>query len=217
MLICAVGMCVSTLLVARTEASIVTIFVWSSTFAVILISWAFTKDRKAQSEIEKLFASFEIESSSDCVIRRQADLPEMRIQFADIQKAELYPGRYFVLRGKGREKIGIPVELEGFDELLEDVRKYVTVQTKGSNPVTKQLVIMATLMAAYLGALWSETPAISIPLNIVALFGIVGAFVYIRRNPNCSQKVRRTAFVYLLLAFTLVLKLLAIFGAQHSQ
>jgi len=149
-----------------------------------------------------------LEIGQDYLLRRQADVPDLRLQFAEVQAAEHVQGRYLRVIGttKGRV-ISIPEGVEQFDTVLKTVSSLCPVRVGTVEQWQKHRALMAAGLILFVILLWATSPLVVIPASLATGLVIVWVFFWIRRNPNVPAGTKRIAWIYCLFFLVCVVKL----------
>ena len=78
--------------------------------------------RRLRRRLIKCWETYDLEIGHDYLLRRQAGLPNLRLQFGEVQAVEYVRGRCLRVIGKTKSHaIAIPESVEHFDQVLETV------------------------------------------------------------------------------------------------
>ena len=157
--------------------------------------------RRMRRRLIKCWETYDLEIGRDYLLRRQADIPDFRLQFDDVQAVEHVQGRYLRVIGKTKSRaIAIPEGIDHFDQVLETVSSIRAVRVRTIEQWQKYRAFMAAGLLLYVILLWATSPVVVIPLSLAMGSVIVWVFFWIRRNPNISIK-QQTIRVDLLAVF----------------
>jgi len=135
------------------------------TYLAYLAFWA---PRKMKRRLAQCWNTYELEMGQDYLLRRQADLPDLRLKFDDVQAVEHVPGRYLRVIGKLKSQvISIPEGIEHFEQVREALSSVRAIQVRSVEVWKKQRVFMATGLILYATMLWSTSPVVVIPLSLL--------------------------------------------------
>jgi len=179
------------LMTLRNEPSITVIFVELG-FMGILASWmVFNSIRRLRRCVREMFETYELEIDDRGVAARRNDLPATRIDFADITRIEEVEGFWLTVIGRSaKQRIGIPRQLIGFDEVAERLRVYSPIEKK--KYPSYRIYAALPFLATYGVALWSHTPLLVL-LTCIAMWGFLGwALIYVQRSPIFLKRTKRT-------------------------
>lgn len=166
--------------------------------------------RRMRRRLIKCWETYDLEIGRDYLLRRQADIPDFRLQFDDVQAVEHVQGRYLRVIGKTKSRaIAIPEGIDHFDQVLETVSSIRAVRVRTIEQWQKYRAFMAAGLLLYVILLWATSPVVVIPLSLAMGSVVVWVFFWIRRNPNISIGSKRFAWIYWLFFLMCVLKLLA--------
>jgi hypothetical protein len=217
LIVCTAGMVGSFLLGSRSGAGLKWMISFAVIFGLTLIYLSVFIPRNARQRVRQMWDTYDLEIGANYLLRRQADLPDLRLQFDEVQRVEQSPGRYLLVIGNSRRQvIEIPQGIENFEEILSTVSTISPIQAPRVDWWRKRVMVMAAGIAGTLATLWSTSPAIVAPLSFGMSVYFLRAFVRIRRNPNCSPSTRRVAWLYLLFILVCAMKLLEAIG-RHVQ
>jgi hypothetical protein len=165
--------------------------------------------RRMRRRLIKCWETYDLEIGSDYLLRRQADIPDLRLQFDEVQAVEHVRGRYLCVVGNPKSRaIAIPEGIDRFDQVLETVSSIRPIRVRTIEQWQKYRAFMAAGLLLYVIMLWTTSPVVVISLSLAMGSVIVWAFSWIRRNPNISGSHKRIAWIYWLFLFVCVLKLL---------
>jgi len=154
-----------------------------------------------------MFATYELEFDDRGVAVRAKDLAATRIDFVDITRIEEVEGFWIAVIGKSaKQRIGIPRQLIGFDEVAERLRVYGSIEKK-KYPSYK-IYAAIPFLATYGVALWSQTP-LFIALACIAIWGFLGwALIYVQRSPSFLKRTKKRMWFALFPIATVIPKFL---------
>lgn len=169
--------------------------------------------RRMRRGLVKCWETYDLEIGPDYLLRRQADLPDLRLQFDEIQAVEQVQGRYLRVIGKSKHRaIAIPEDIDHFDEVLSTLSSLRPIRRRTLEQWQKYRLFMAAGLLLFMFMLWATSPFVVIPLSLLMGSAIVWVFFAIRHNPNCSVTAKRIAWAYWLFLMVCVLKLVVAFG-----
>jgi hypothetical protein len=173
--------------------------------------------RRMRRRLKQCWDTYDLEIGSDYLLRRQAGIPDLRLQFDEVQAVEHFQGRYLRVIGKTKSRvIAIPEGIDRFDQVLETVSSLRPVRVRTIEQWQKYRAFMAAGLLLYVVMIWATSPAVAIPLSLVMGSVIMWVFFWIRRNPYLSINQKRIAWIYWLFFLTCILKLLvAVDGINH--
>lgn len=166
--------------------------------------------RRMRRRLLKCWETYELNIGHDYLLRRQADIPDLRLQFDEVQAVERVQGRYLRVIGKTTSRvISIPESIDHFDQVLEIVSSLRPVRVRAVEQWQKYHAFMAAGLLLYMIMLWATSPVIVIPLSLAVGAVIVWVVFWIRRNPNIPGSRKRIEWIYWLFLVVCVLKLFA--------
>lgn len=164
--------------------------------------------RRMRRRLIRCWETYELEIGRDYLLRRQADLPDLRLQFDEVQAAEHVQGRYLRVIGKSKGRdIAIPEGIDQFDNVLRTISSFCPVRVQTIEQWQKYRVFMAVGLLLFVTMLWATSPLVVIPLSPAMGSVIVWVFFWIRRNPNVPESTKRIAWIYWLFFAVCVVKL----------
>jgi hypothetical protein len=173
--------------------------------------------RRMRRRLIRCWETYDLEIGRDYLLRRQADIPDLRLQFDEVQAVEHVQGRYLRVIGKTKSRaIAIPEGIDHFDQVLETVSSLRPIRVRTIEQWQKYRAFMAAGLLLYVIMLWATSPVVVIPLSLAMGSVIVWVFFWVRRNPNISGRPKRIAWIYWLFFLVCVLKLLAAFVAVEG-
>jgi len=165
--------------------------------------------RRIKRRLIRCWETYDLEIGHDYLLRRQAGIPDLRLQFDDVQAVEHVHGRYLRVIGKSKgHVIAIPESIDQFGEVLGTVSSVCPVRVRTIEQWQKSSAFMAAGLLLFVIMLWATSPVVVVPLSLVMGSVIVWIFIWIRRNPNISITQKRIAWIYWLFFLVCVLKLL---------
>jgi hypothetical protein len=175
--------------------------------------------RTMRRRLVKCWETYDLEVGPDYLLRRQADIPDLRLQFDEVRAVEHVQGRYLRVIGKTKSRaIAIPEGIDHFDQVLETVSSLRPVRVRTIEQWQKYRAFMAAGLLLYVIMLWATAPVVVIPLSLAMGSVIVWVFFWIRRSPNISGSRKRIAWIYWLFFVTCVLKLfVAVEGVESVK
>jgi hypothetical protein len=164
--------------------------------------------RKMRRRLSKCWETYDLEIGHDYLLRRQADIPDLRLQFDEVQAVEHVQGRYLRVIGKTKScAISIPESIDHFDQVLETVASLRPIRTRTIEQRQKYRAFMAAGLVLFMIMLWATSPFVVIPLSLAMGSVIVWVVSWIRRNPNIPISHKRIARIYWLFFVVCILKL----------
>lgn len=209
------AMLFGTFIAVRHEPHLNFILPYAFALAVFLTYIAFVSPRRMRNRVAESWQSYLLEIGPDYLLRTQADTPDLRLEFSDIQSIERLPGRFLRVIGKApRQVIGIPEDIDGFPEILATLTALQPVTETRNDRSVKSFVLTLAVLAAFLGMGWSQQREIAIPLAVLVSAAVLWLIVYMQRSPNVSLRVKRSSWWYLILVGVCVLKVLQMVGRR---
>jgi hypothetical protein len=174
---------------------------------------SFVSPRRVRRTLTKVWGTYVLTIGPDYLLRRQADVPDVRLAFEDVKKIERLPGRYLRIIGNARyQAIGIPESIENFPEILTTVSQIVPPAEQRRDRSLKSISIMTAGCAAYLVMLFSHSPVIVLPIAALLTGLLIWLFVFMQRSPNVLRRAKRSSWIYLFVTLLCVLKVLQVLG-----
>jgi hypothetical protein len=153
--------------------------------------------RRMKRRLSSCWETYDLEIGPDYLLRRQADMPDMRLQFDEVQAVEHVQGRYLRVIGKSKgHVIAIPESIDQFAEILKTISSICPVRVRTIEQWQKYRVFMAAGLLLFVIMLWTTSPVIVIPLSLAMGAVIVWLFFWIRRNQNLPETSKRIAWIY---------------------
>lgn len=164
--------------------------------------------RRMRRRLIKCWETYDLEIGHDYLLRRQADIPDVRLQFDEVRVVEHVQGRYLRLIGKTKSRaIAMPEGIDQFDQVLETLSSLRPVRVRTIEQWQKYRVFMAAGLLLFISIFWSTSPVVIIPLSLAMGSVIVWVSLWIRRNPNIPESRKRIAWIYWLFFVICALKL----------
>lgn len=175
-------------------------------YVLFLCVWA---PRRMKRRLAKCWETYELEIGQDYLLRRQAGLEDLRLQFDEIRGVEEVPERYLRVIGKPKSRvISIPVGIEQFDQVLRTLSSVHKVERRSIQQWQKYRAFMAAGLILYVTMLWSTSPIVTIVLSLTMSVLIIWLFFWFRRNPNVAPTTKKLSWLYLPFLLMCALKLL---------
>lgn len=190
-----------------TPKSMMTYGLVMTAYIVCIVIWY---PRRMRRRLIRCWETYDLEIGHDYLVRRQADLPDLRLQFNDVQAVEQVKGEY--LRVIGRSKghvIAIPESMDQFAEVLNRVSSICPVRVRTLEEWEKHRLFMGAALLLFMIMLWATSTVVVIPLSLVMGFTIGWIFFWFRRNASISERAKRIAWTYWIFFAICVLKLFA--------
>jgi len=158
----------------------------------------------------RCWETYDLEIGDDYLVRRQAGLPNLRLQFGEVQAVEHLKGEYLRVIGKSKgQVIAIPESVDQFAEVLNRISSVCPVRVRRVGQWKKHRAFMAAALLLFIIMLWVTSPVVVIPLALAMAFTTVWIFFWFRRNANISERAKRIAWIYWILFAICVFKLVA--------
>ena len=185
-------------------------------YVVYLAVWY---PRRVRRRLIKCWETYDLEIGRDYLLRKQADIPDLRLQFDEVQTVEHVQGRYLRVIGKTQSRaIAIPEGIDHFEQVLETVSSLRPVRVGTIEQWQKYRAFMAAGLLLYVILLWATSPVVVIPLSLLMGLVIVWVFFWIRCNPNIRESSKRIAWIYWVFFAMCVLKLfVAVEGVESVK
>lgn len=164
--------------------------------------------RRMKRRLSRCWETYDLEIGPDYLMRRQADLPNLRLQFDEVQAVERVQGRYLRVIGKSTgHAIAIPESIDRFAEIWKTISSICPVRVRTIEQWQKYRVFMAAGLLLFVIMVWTTSPVIVIPLSLAMGLIVVWLFFWIRRNRNIPEPIKRIAWIYWLFFAACFLKL----------
>jgi len=191
-----------------TSKSLIEVGLLLTALMLYVAIWA---PRRMKRRLNSCWESYDLEIGQDYLLRRQADLPDFRLQFEEVQVIEHVPGRYLRVIGTPKSRVlGIPQGIEEFEEVLKTLSSVHPIRVRSIQQWQKYRAFMAAGLILYVTMLWSTSAVVVIPLSLAVAAMIVWVFFWYRRNPNISRGAKRLSWLYLPFLLMCFLKLLVV-------
>ena len=199
-----------------TPKSMITFGLVMAGYIAYLVVWY---PRRMRRRLTKCWETYDLEIGHDYLLRRQADIPDLRLQFDEVQTVEHVQGRYLRVIGKSKgHVIAIPEGIDQFGEVLKTISSVCPVRVRTIEQWQKYRAFMAAGLLLFVIMLWATSPVVVIPLSLAMGLVIVWVFAWIHRNPNIPQSTKRFAWIYWLFFAVCFLKLIvAVNGVENGS
>jgi hypothetical protein len=193
------------LLKGATQKLMITYGLMMAAYIAYLVVWY---PRRMTRRLIRCWETYDLEIGHDYLLRRQADIPDLRLQFDEVQAVEHVQGRYLRVIGKSKgHVIAIPEGTDQFGAVLKTISSVCPVRVRTIEQWQKHYAFMAAGLLLFVIVLWATSPVVVIPLSLAMGSVIVWVFFWIRRNPNIPGSIKRIAWVYWLFFAICFLKL----------
>jgi uncharacterized membrane protein len=183
-------------------------------YIAYLLAWY---PRRMRRRLIRCWETYDLEIGHDYLVRRQADIPDLRLHFDEVQTVEHVRGRYLRVIGKSKgHVIAIPEGIDQFGEVLKTISSVCPVRVRTVEQWQKYRAFMAAGLLLFVIMIWATSPVVVVPLSLATGSAIVWVFFWIRRNPNISINQKRIAWIYWLFFFMCILKLLVAVEGDNS-
>jgi hypothetical protein len=183
-------------------------------YVAYLVVWY---PRRMMRRLVKCWETYELEIGQDYLLRRQADLPELRMQFDEVQTVEHVQGRYLRVIGKSKgHVIAISESIDQFGDVLKSISSVCPVRVRTIEQWQKYRAFMAAALLLFIVVIWAQSPVVVIPLSLAMGSVIVWVFSWIRRNPSIPRSTKQIAWIYWLFFGVCVVKLFAAVSEAKS-
>jgi hypothetical protein len=184
-------------------------------YILVLVVWY---PRWMKRRLTRCWETYDLEIGHDYLVRRQADIPDLRLQFDQVRAVEHVQGRYLRVIGKSKgHVIAIPEGIDQFGEVMKTISSVCSVRYGRIEHWQKSRAFMAAGLLLFVIMLWATSPVIVIPLSLALGSIIAWVFFWIRGNPNISGGSKRIAWSYwLIFAICFVKLLVALQGAENG-
>jgi hypothetical protein len=184
-------------------------------YIAYLLTWY---PRRMRRRLIRCWETYDLEIGHDYLLRRQADIPDLRLQFDEVQAVEHVQGRCLRVIGKSKPRvIAIPEGIDQFGEVLKAISSVCPVRVRKVEQWQKYRAFMATGLVLFVIVLWATSPVVVIPLSLAMCSVIVWVFFWIRRNPSIPGSAKRVAWIYwLFFAICFVKLFVGVEGVEKS-
>lgn len=209
---------VSFVLLAVIEGRSIGTLIWAIVNLSIIAYMVFISPRRALRRLQKYYETFVLEIGPDCLLRRQAEVPDLRLSFQEIKQIDQLPGRYLrVIAKQRRSVIGIPELIENFSEIQPMILGLAPVRILRRDHSLRITLLYIFGFGGFLVVLWSGSPWVVFPLAVLVSSLLIWLFIFLQRSPNVARRSKRVSWVYLLFVVAIALKALAVFGKMSAR
>lgn len=184
----------------------------------ILAYVVFISPKRTLRRLQKYYETFVLEIGPYYLLRRQAEVPDLRLSFQEIKQIDQLPGKYLRVIGKQRPSvIGIPESIESFSEIQPFIVGLAPVRTLRRDRSLRITLLYIFGFGGFLAVLWSESPWVVFPLAVLVSGLLIWLFTFLQRSPNVARRSKRVSWIYLLFVIAIALKALAVFGKMSTR
>ncbi len=120
------------------------VIAYSLVMAAYMAYLAVWYPRRMMRRLVRCWETYELEIGHDYLLRRQANLPDLRMQFDEVQTVEHVQGRYLRVIGKSKgHVIAISEGIEQFGEVLKSISSVCPVRVRTIEQWQKYRAFMA--------------------------------------------------------------------------
>jgi hypothetical protein len=175
-------------------------------YIAYLVAWY---PRRIRERLIRCWETYDLEIGHDYLLRRQADIPDLRLQFEEVQAIEHVQGRCLRVIGKSKSQvIVIPEGIDQFGEVLKTISSISPVHVRKIEQWQKYRAFMAAVLLLFVIMIWATSPVVVVPLSLAMGSVIVWVFFWIRGSPNIPESTKRVTWTYWLFVAICFLKLL---------
>jgi hypothetical protein len=173
--------------------SIVEYGVIMAAYASVMVFWLPARMRR---KMAKFWETYVLEIGPDYLLRRQSDLPDLRIDFSKVQTVQTVPGRYLRIAGTPKSQIiTVPEAIERDEEVLQAVSGLHKVEVQRLEVWQKNRVLLGIGLVAFPIMLWAESASVVVPLSLFLIALIAWMLIWAKRNPNLRARTKWLMFV----------------------
>jgi len=171
-----------------TTKSIVEYGVIMAAYASVVAFWL---PARMGRKLARSWETYVLEIGPDYLLRRQCDLPDLRIDFSEVQTVQSVPGRYLRISGTPRSQIiTVPEAIEGYEEILQAVGGLCAVEVQRLEFWQKNRLLMGIGLVGFPVMLWAESARIVIPLSLFLIALIAWMLIWAKRSPNLRTRTK---------------------------
>jgi len=112
--------------------------IYSLAMAAYLVFLWVWYPRRMKQRLIRCWETYDLEIGNDYLLRRQADIPDLRLQFDEVQAVEHVPGRYLRVIGKSKgHVIDIPEGVDQFGDVFKTISSICPVRVGKNRAVAK--------------------------------------------------------------------------------
>jgi hypothetical protein len=141
--------------------------------------------------------SYELYMTSDSILRKQSDLPDVKICKNNISSIEETIGNGILIKTLNKNyQIAIPSSLIGYEEVKQQISNWSDIKESVST-AGKYMPIIAgiAVIILYIIIFGSESKFLVIPTGILFILLMLWSIISIQRNKNIENKYKRLAFI----------------------
>ena len=171
-----------------TTKSIAEYGVLMAAYASVMAFWLPARMRR---KLARFWETYVLEIGPDYLLRRQSDLPDLRIHFTEVQSVQSVPGRYLRIAGTPRSQaITVPEAIERYEEILQAVSSLRNVEVQRLEFWQKNRLLLGIGLVTFPIMLWAESTSVVIPLSLFLIALIAWMLVWAKRNPNLRTRTK---------------------------
>jgi len=172
-------------------------------FVVLILGFSLYRGIKKQMS---LLESYTLIFENNAVTRQQINTPTITIDFSDITQILKNRNGTFTIKTKNpRDVIGVPVQIENYNELEQLLNEIVLITEKRETLIEKYKIVISILI---LGALVTvngvQNKFIVAAAGIISIGILIWSLLEIQRNKNVDNKTRRNSWIILIVVASII-------------
>lgn len=177
-------------------------------FYSLILTMMVINYQRGRKKNKATIESYRLHISESIISREMSGFPTLSIPIAEITRITQKPSGQITITGKSNaDIIGIPVYLEGMDELKKTLTQIRPIEPVPAGQSPYVLPLIATLLVAGLMiALLFSTHLLVIGVSALGIVMFLAySFITTLQNPYVSQKIKRYNFAHILIIISVIM------------
>jgi len=172
-------------------------------FFVLLMSFALYRGIKKQMTLLK---SYTLIFENNTITRQQLNTPTIAISFSDITQIAKNKNGAFTIKTKNpRDVIGVPVQVENYNELEQLLNEIVLITEKRETFIEKYKIVISVLTLGAIVTVYDvQNKFIAAAAGIVSIGILIWSLLEIQKNKNVDNRTRRNSWIVLIVVASII-------------
>ncbi len=162
-------------------------------------------------KMRKTMAALSITLNDDAISMNVPGLLASEVRREEVTRIEERPKQALVVHGPGKRAVGVPVMIEGYDEIRAALATWRPIEP--AQPARINLMRMLTVFGVLGG--WAATylfddPRVVIPVGSLVIIGLIASMVIIWRNKMLDARFKRLTLWVLMPLFAVIVRVIEV-------
>jgi hypothetical protein len=180
-------------------------------FTVSIAFWSIFRSLRLHKQA---WLSFELLLEQDRIVRRMADREDLSLLRSNITGFDETVGRGFYIKTSDAHNfVYVPAALEGYDDLKRELSRWQQFpKPRLREPIWRSPFFVGAACLAAWSVLWfSADKAYVLASAFVLVVFLLSTFIAVVRSPRASASMRRSSWIYLVIAGVALLRVVTLF------